>query len=323
MRLIDQGTTEQDVTRRRAALSEFSLADATSTRVLRETADAFIAARLLTTNEIAGTTTIEVSHEAVIREWRRLAEWTREGREDIHLLQVIREDAAEWRRYGQSVDRLYRGTQLTEALAWRERSLLSLDEEAFLNFALQVQMTIIRGPSGGLLFRSNLAGTFYAFSISTDGTYFLERISPGSIAGKIQITPLARGSSPAINQGINQSNTLTVVAQGNTLYLYVNGQYVDSASDSTLTSGAIGVFTLGAEAAFSNLKVSMVTFGYPEMGEVEGIRQGGMITVIIHMSPAREPLYLPTLVSSNAPRAHSDAFCASVRPRMPVMLSRS
>ena len=68
---------------------------------------------------------------------------------------------------------------------------------------------------------------------------------------------------------------------------------------------------------------SMVTFGYPEMGEVEGIRRGGMINVVIPMSPAREPLYLPTLVSSNAPRAHSDAFCASVRPRMPVMLSRS
>ncbi len=132
LRLIDLGTTEQDVTRRRAALSEFSLADVTTTRLLRETADAFIAARLLTTNEVAGTTTIEVSHEAVIREWRRLAEWTREGRADIHLLQVIREDAAEWRRYGQSVDRLYRGTQLAEALAWRERSLLSLDEEAFL-----------------------------------------------------------------------------------------------------------------------------------------------------------------------------------------------
>ena len=33
--------------------------------------------------------------------------------------------------------------------------------------------------------------------------------------------------------------------------------------------------------------------------------------------------YLPTLVSSNAPKARSDAFCASVRPRMPVILRRS
>jgi hypothetical protein len=102
------------------------------TRRLRETADAFIAARLLTTNEVAGMTTIEVSHEAVIREWKRLADWIREAREDLHLLQVVRQDAAEWRRYGRSEDRLYRGTQLAEALAWRERFLLSFEEEAFL-----------------------------------------------------------------------------------------------------------------------------------------------------------------------------------------------
>jgi WD40 repeat protein/serine/threonine protein kinase len=132
LRLIDPGTSEQDTTRRRAALAEFSLADETTTNRLRETADAFIAARLLTTNEVAVTTTLEVSHEALIREWRRLADWIREAREDLHLLQVVRQDAAEWQRYGHSVDRLYRGTQLAEGLAWRERSLLSLDEEAFL-----------------------------------------------------------------------------------------------------------------------------------------------------------------------------------------------
>src|SRR5713226_6698268 len=132
LRLIDPGASEQDTIRRRAALAEFSLADETTTRRLRETADAFIAARLLTTNEVAGTTTLEVSHESVIREWKRLADWIREAREDLHLLQVIRQDAVEWQRYGRSVDRLYRGTQLAEALAWRERSLLSLDEEAFL-----------------------------------------------------------------------------------------------------------------------------------------------------------------------------------------------
>ncbi len=120
------------MTRRRAARSEFSLPDATRTRLLQETTDAFVEARLLTSNEVAGTTTIELSHEAVIREWRRLADWIREAREEIRQLQVIRGDTAEWRRQGQSVDRLYRGTHLAEALAWRERSLLSLDEQAFL-----------------------------------------------------------------------------------------------------------------------------------------------------------------------------------------------
>src|SRR5207244_5945368 len=65
LRLIDPGASEQDTTRRRAALAEFSLADETTTRLLRETADACIAARLLTPKEVAATTTIEVSHEAL------------------------------------------------------------------------------------------------------------------------------------------------------------------------------------------------------------------------------------------------------------------
>jgi WD40 repeat protein/tRNA A-37 threonylcarbamoyl transferase component Bud32 len=139
LRLIDPGASEQDTTRRRAALSEFSLADTTTTSRLRETADAFIAARLLTANEVGGTTTLEVSHEAVIWGWRRLAEWVREAREDLLFLQVIRKDATEWQRYGYSVDWLYRGTQLAEALAWRERSLLSRDEEAFLQASASEQ----------------------------------------------------------------------------------------------------------------------------------------------------------------------------------------
>jgi hypothetical protein len=139
LRLIDPGVTEQDTTRRRAAISELSLPDPKQTTILREVADAFIAARLLTTNERVGTSTVEVSHEALIREWARLADWLREAREDLHLLRVISEDAAEWRRYGRSLDRLYRGTQLAEALTWRERSLLSLDEEAFLEASISEQ----------------------------------------------------------------------------------------------------------------------------------------------------------------------------------------
>jgi hypothetical protein len=49
----------------------------------------------------------------------------------------------------------------------------------------------------------------------------------------------------------------------------------------------------------------------------------GMITIVIHLSAARGPLYMPTSVFSNAPRARSDAFCASERPLTPVIVSRS
>ncbi len=133
VRLIDPGISEQDTMRRRAALSEFSLPEASQTRLLQEVVDAFIAARLLTTSEIAGTTTIEVSHEALIREWPRLANWLHEAREDIRLQQTISEDAAEWEQHNKPGDRLYRGTQLKEAQAWAMRNTPSGNEVAFLH----------------------------------------------------------------------------------------------------------------------------------------------------------------------------------------------
>ncbi len=132
LRLIDPGISEQDTTRRRAPLSELSLPDQQQTVLLREVADAFVAARLLTTNEKAGITTIEVSHEALIRKWARLAEWLHEAREDIVVQQTINADAMEWARRGSPEDRLYRGTQLVEAQVWAARNMANTDEIAFL-----------------------------------------------------------------------------------------------------------------------------------------------------------------------------------------------
>jgi hypothetical protein len=140
VRLIDPGASEQDTTRRRAALSEFTLAEVSQTLLLQQVIDAFITARLLTTNEIAGTTTIEVSHEALIREWPRLAGWLREAREDIRLQQAISEDTAEWEQHGKTRDRLYRGSQLTEAEKWVKRNTPSRNELVFLRASFTSRM---------------------------------------------------------------------------------------------------------------------------------------------------------------------------------------
>src|SRR5207237_6935923 len=79
-----------------------------------------------------GTTTLEVSHEALIREWTRLAEWLHEARGDISLQRTISADAAEWTRRGKPVDHLYQGSKLSQAQAWAGRNVPSADETAFL-----------------------------------------------------------------------------------------------------------------------------------------------------------------------------------------------
>src|SRR6266704_3088393 len=100
---------------------------------MHETLERFIRARLLTTNRIAGKTTVEVSHEALIREWRRLAEWLREAPGDILFQRSLSDDVIEWEQRTRPRDRLYRGVQHKEAQAWARRNRPSELEMAFLH----------------------------------------------------------------------------------------------------------------------------------------------------------------------------------------------
>ena len=99
----------------------------------------FTAARLLTTNTITGTATVEVSHEALISKWTRLHNWLGEAYEDIRLQKKLSEDVAAWIHVGKPTDRLYRGSQLLEAQAWRTQNIPSQNEEAFLQASIAEQ----------------------------------------------------------------------------------------------------------------------------------------------------------------------------------------
>jgi hypothetical protein len=107
------------------------------TERLQQVTDFFVTARLLTTSETAGIATIEVSHEALIREWPRLSDWLWEARDDVRMLQTINKDATEWERRGKPKDRLYRGTQLDEANTWSERNMPTFNEVVFLQTSMK------------------------------------------------------------------------------------------------------------------------------------------------------------------------------------------
>jgi hypothetical protein len=127
----------------------------------------------------------------------------------------------------------------------------------FSNFAFQVQMNIITGDRGGVIFRADSVNyKLYLFRIAQDGSYnlFLYVDNNGSHARS-----LLQGNSPLIRTGRNQNNTLTVIARNASIYFYVNQQYLASISDNTYSSGAIGVFgddqSNPTDVAFTNLKV--------------------------------------------------------------------
>ncbi len=129
----------------------------------------------------------------------------------------------------------------------------------FANLVFQAQLMIIKGGAGGLIFRfapdadGNLTG--YVFGIDTQGQYFFTNYAPMTQSSKI----LKQGISPLLATGVNQTNTLTVIARGSTMYLYINGENVGIVNDTAHTIGQIaflGESDAGAsDIAFSNVKV--------------------------------------------------------------------
>lgn len=110
----------------------------------------------------------------------------------------------------------------------------------FGNLAYQVQMTIIKGEFGGIVFRADSSQTkYYSFFIDRYGTYTL--ITSVDNTGTRDYV-LHKGTSAFIRTGLNQVNTLAIVARGSSIYLYINQQYVTGASDSSYHAGQIGVF---------------------------------------------------------------------------------
>jgi hypothetical protein len=168
------------------------------------------------------------------------------------------QNASDWLPGG-NVRCTFSGTAL-HAIASRQASLCFDRSTSFDNFAYQAQATITQGDVSGLLFRFDaISQRAYYFLISSEGFYVLESAQGSSLsAGNYKI--LAGASSTAINSGLNQSNLLTIIARGSTIYLYVNKQYLTSVSDSTSSFGMIGVAgentTKGpVDVAFSHIQV--------------------------------------------------------------------
>ncbi|GCE05579.1 hypothetical protein KDAU_29080 [Dictyobacter aurantiacus] len=125
----------------------------------------------------------------------------------------------------------------------------------FRNFALEMQMRIEKGDEGGIIFRStNHDKSFYSFRIDRSGVYGLILTRGDGYA-----IPLIYDQSPFIKTGIGRTNTLTIIARDDNIYLYINRHYVGSASDNSYRIGTIGIMAVNRQhatvASFSNLHI--------------------------------------------------------------------
>ncbi|UCC64726.1 MAG: protein kinase, partial [Anaerolineae bacterium] len=98
--------------------------------------DTFGKARLLTFDRdpVTRGPTVEVAHEALLREWRRLREWLDKYRADVRTQRLLANVAAEWAEAGRDGSFLLRGSRLDHFEGWAAETELALteDERAFL-----------------------------------------------------------------------------------------------------------------------------------------------------------------------------------------------
>ena len=123
-RLVNLGEGTED-TRRRVVRSELG-GDSSTAAVL----DDFGTARLLAFDRDAATRepTVEVAHEALIREWPRLRSWLAEDRDGLRIQRHLTETSSAWDGSGREPGELYRGGRLEAAEEWSSEHGEDLNE---------------------------------------------------------------------------------------------------------------------------------------------------------------------------------------------------
>lgn len=155
---LGQGTGTDDLpvpdTRRRVLRSELeavmlmphpsgpSMQESENGVVIHEILDAFGKARLLyfDRDALTGSPTVEIAHEALLVEWRRLRGWLDEGRGDVRMQRALGHAAAEWVQADRDVSFLLRDTRLELFSQWvRQTNLALIVGEAEFLQASQVE----------------------------------------------------------------------------------------------------------------------------------------------------------------------------------------
>jgi WD40 repeat protein/transcriptional regulator with XRE-family HTH domain len=114
LRLTELGDeTATGDTRRRASFDELILKPE-ETDATQAVLNALVEARLITTSEDS----VQVAHEALIREWPTLRGWLEDNREGLRLHRQITDAAQDWLAGEQEQGMLFRGARLAQAREW-------------------------------------------------------------------------------------------------------------------------------------------------------------------------------------------------------------
>jgi DNA-binding SARP family transcriptional activator/WD40 repeat protein/tRNA A-37 threonylcarbamoyl transferase component Bud32 len=134
-RLVSFADDADGDARRRARLSEFGDDERTTWLI-----DELVAARLLVVDRDDDTRepTLEVAHEALLRDWPRLGRWIDEDRTDLRVHRIVTDAAGDWAAADHDEGTLARGgrLELVSDLAIRRADLLNDAERAWIDASI-------------------------------------------------------------------------------------------------------------------------------------------------------------------------------------------
>ncbi|MDD3825840.1 MAG: serine/threonine-protein kinase [Anaerolineae bacterium] len=111
---------------------------------------------------------------------------------------------------------------------------------AMADYELEVDTVHVAGPLdnnyGPLVRYQDETDEFYWFQISSDGYYAVDLYHQGEFSNLVTWEP-----SEAINQGLEATNRVRVVCQGNQFRFYVNDVHLVDVADATLGGGTVGL----------------------------------------------------------------------------------
>lgn len=129
------------------------------------------------------------------------------------------------------------------------------DKIIYQNAAIALNVTLWRGDSAGIVFRGTKGmNDFYEFMVSQ--FQYSQGVIEGNSSNSIVPVP-----DPVIH-GMGQVNRLLVIVKGDVFQLFINGSFVASVQDNTLSAtGYVGVslaYDPVGEASFSDLDIYQV-----------------------------------------------------------------
>lgn len=129
LRLVTLGEGSED-TRRRILQGEL-LSVGDDAQATQEVLDVYSRYRLLTfdNDPVTRDPTVEVAHEALIREWQRLREWLNESRDDVRTQQRLASAARVWHSENRDTSFLASGMRLEQFEQLLDSGNISLAEE--------------------------------------------------------------------------------------------------------------------------------------------------------------------------------------------------